>query len=64
LPAEDDLPDAVFVEDVALVLDEVAVMTRRERRRGGRKGRRSHRPSVNTGDCGQSNRPAHSRAAT
>lgn len=28
LPAEDDLPDAVFVEDVALVLDEVAVMTR------------------------------------
>lgn len=28
LPAEDALPDAVFVEDVALVLDEVAVMTR------------------------------------
>lgn len=28
LPAELDLPDAVFVEDVALVLDEVAVMTR------------------------------------
>jgi dimethylargininase len=28
LPALDDLPDAVFVEDVALVLDEVAVMTR------------------------------------
>jgi dimethylargininase len=28
LPAEDDLPDAVFVEDVALVLDEVVVMTR------------------------------------
>jgi len=28
LPAEDELPDAVFVEDVALVLDEVAVMTR------------------------------------
>jgi dimethylargininase len=28
LPAEDTLPDAVFVEDVALVFDEVAVMTR------------------------------------
>jgi dimethylargininase len=28
LPAEDELPDAVFVEDVALVLDEVVVMTR------------------------------------
>jgi dimethylargininase len=28
LPAEDAMPDAVFVEDVALVFDEVAVMTR------------------------------------
>jgi dimethylargininase len=28
LPALDELPDAVFVEDAALVLDEVAVMTR------------------------------------
>ncbi len=28
LPAEPDLPDSVFVEDPALVLDEVAVMTR------------------------------------
>jgi dimethylargininase len=28
LPAADDLPDAVFVEDVAVVLDEVAVITR------------------------------------
>lgn len=28
LDAEPDLPDAVFVEDVAVVLDEVAVMTR------------------------------------
>jgi len=28
LPAEDAMPDAVFVEDVALVLDEIAVMTR------------------------------------
>jgi dimethylargininase len=27
LPAEPDLPDAVFVEDVAIVLDELAVMT-------------------------------------
>lgn len=28
LPAEDELPDAVFVEDTALVLDELAVLTR------------------------------------
>jgi dimethylargininase len=28
LPAEDSLPDAVFVEDVAVVLDEVAILTR------------------------------------
>lgn len=28
LPAQDAMPDAVFIEDVALVLDEVAVMTR------------------------------------
>jgi dimethylargininase len=28
LPPEQDLPDAVFVEDVALVLDEVGVVTR------------------------------------
>src|SRR3954447_25257419 len=27
LPAEPEYPDAVFVEDVAIVLDEVAVMT-------------------------------------
>jgi len=28
VPAADDMPDAVFVEDMAVVLDEVAVMTR------------------------------------
>ncbi|MFC5489876.1 dimethylargininase [Dokdonella soli] len=28
LPAEPELPDSVFVEDVALVLDEVAILTR------------------------------------
>jgi dimethylargininase len=28
LPAEPDLPDSVFVEDPAIVLDEIAVMTR------------------------------------
>ncbi|MBS0194426.1 MAG: dimethylargininase [Proteobacteria bacterium] len=28
LPAQDAMPDAVFVEDVAVVMDEVAVMTR------------------------------------
>jgi dimethylargininase len=36
LPAENDLPDAVFVEDPAIVLDEVALITRMgaESRRG------------------------------
>ena len=28
LPAEADLPDSVFVEDTAFILDEVAVITR------------------------------------
>jgi len=28
LPAEPDLPDSVFVEDTAVILDEIAVMTR------------------------------------
>jgi dimethylargininase len=28
VPARDDLPDSVFVEDTAIVLDEIAVMTR------------------------------------
>src|SRR5918998_2102413 len=28
LPAVDELPDSVFVEDTAIVLDEVAVLTR------------------------------------
>lgn len=41
LPAEAALPDAVFVEDVALVLDEVAVMTR-----PGAESRRSEGASV------------------
>src|ERR1044072_1060780 len=35
-PAVDELPDSVFVEDIAIVLDEVAVLTRPgvESRRG------------------------------
>ena len=28
LPAADDLPDAVFVEDTAVILDELAIITR------------------------------------
>jgi dimethylargininase len=28
LPATDDLPDSVFVEDIAIVLDELAIVTR------------------------------------
>jgi dimethylargininase len=38
LPAEPDLPDAVFVEDAAVVLDELAVITR--------PGARSRRPET------------------
>ena len=41
LPAEAELPDSVFVEDVAIVLDEVAVMTR-----PGAESRRSEGASV------------------
>jgi dimethylargininase len=41
LPAEPDLPDSVFVEDAALVLDEVAVLTR-----PGAASRRDEVPSV------------------
>ena len=41
LPVEPDLPDAVFVEDVALVLDEVAVITR-----PGAASRRPETPSI------------------
>ena len=40
-PAAHDMPDAVFVEDVALVLDEVAVMTR-----PGAASRRGEAPGV------------------
>jgi dimethylargininase len=43
LPAQADLPDAVFVEDVALVFDEVAVMTR-----PGAESRRAEGASVAT----------------
>ena len=41
LPAADDLPDSVFVEDVAIVLDEIAVITR-----PGAESRRGERESV------------------
>lgn len=41
LPAQDALPDAVFVEDMAIVLDEVAIMTR-----SGAKSRRAESTSV------------------
>ena len=43
LPALETMPDAVFVEDVALVLDEVAVMTR-----PGAESRRAEGPSIAT----------------
>lgn len=38
LPAEPDMPDSVFVEDVAVVLDEIAILTR--------SGAPSRRPEV------------------
>ena len=41
LPAADDQPDSVFVEDVAVVLDEIAVITR-----PGAASRRGERASV------------------
>ena len=41
LPAEPDLPDSVFIEDAALVLDEVAVILR-----SGAASRRPETPSV------------------
>ncbi len=41
LPPRDDLPDSVFVEDTAVVLDEVAVLTR-----PGAASRRDEVPSV------------------
>jgi dimethylargininase len=43
LPALEEQPDAVFVEDVALVLDEVAVMTR-----PGAESRRAEGASIAT----------------
>jgi len=41
LPAEPDLPDSVFVEDTAIVLDELAVITR-----PGHEMRRRETPSI------------------
>jgi dimethylargininase len=41
LPADDDLPDCVFVEDDAVVFDECAVMTR-----PGARSRRAELPIV------------------
>jgi dimethylargininase len=43
LPEEPDLPDAVFVEDAAIVLDEVAIITR-----PGAAGRRGELESIET----------------
>jgi dimethylargininase len=44
LPVEPDLPDSVFVEDLAVVLDELAIVTR-----PGSESRRAERPSVTEG---------------
>jgi dimethylargininase len=41
LPVSADLPDSVFVEDVAVVLDEIAIVTR-----PGAASRRAERPSI------------------
>lgn len=52
LPAQADMPDAVFVEDVAIVLDEVAVITR-----PGAQSRRAEGASV--GEVLARYRPLH-----
>ena len=44
LPAEPEYPDAVFVEDPCVVLDEIAVMTRPGAHRGAAKPRRWREP--------------------
>ncbi|HEV7122738.1 MAG TPA: arginine deiminase family protein [Rhodanobacter sp.] len=52
LPEERELPDSVFVEDVAIVLDEVAVLTR--------PGAQSRRPEVaSVADLLRRHRPLH-----
>lgn len=43
LEAQEDFPDSVFVEDIALVLPEVAIMTR-----PGAESRRGERPGIET----------------
>jgi dimethylargininase len=43
LPSPDDQPDAVFIEDTALVLDEIAIVTR-----PGAESRRAETPAVAT----------------
>ncbi|NNG16545.1 MAG: hypothetical protein HKM89_08695 [Gemmatimonadales bacterium] len=63
LLAEPELPDAVFVEDTAVVLDELAIITR-----PGVASRRPRRPasprlSGRTADSNSSRRPPPSMAA-
>jgi len=63
LPAEPELPDSMFVEDPAIVLDELAVILTL-----GTEGRRGEAPSLakalsNTGSWNTSGCPARWRAA-
>lgn len=64
LPATPDLPDGVFVEDPAIVLDEIAVITRMGAvsRRGEHESWRAR--SRRTGNCSRSRILGHSKAAT
>ena len=65
LPAEPDLPDATFVEDPLVVVDEVAIVTRMGARQpspGEREsGSRRSRPS---GPCAACANPPRSKAET
>src|SRR4030095_10071822 len=65
VPAADDLPDSVFVEDVAIALEELAIITRAGGRRAGAQGVRRSRPCCRrTGRFARSPPPARSTAAT
>ena len=65
LEAEPAMPDAVFVEDVAIVLDEIAVMTRPGAAVAARRGQRAWRNCLRAiAPCARSKRREPSMAAT
>lgn len=62
LPAEPAMPDSVFVEDTAVVLDELAIITCPGADRGGPRPQRWQRRSGRIGSSFGSNRQARSTA--